>query len=373
MQFSQPCHVLIDPLCPPSLTRPAHPLMLLSPDHNRQLLQHLLPGEISTESFTHLLFLLCPLSSSLFPSALISPSPPSLSLSPPLNYSFTAAGTEPEWRKLSRLQRFMSSTSTTATWVTLRPWIWLCATSAEYFIAIINIIVWGSQNTCISQVLFCHTHSRRESSICGGVSCTYSDTSCLLISTFKAAQQPLFIFSAGVFRTNMMQACLFPCIVCNWSRECNWVYHFYSFSYQWQKQNSPSLFFFFLIFDDEGTISLQVHCGVCFYPRAYTCLHHQMAHAASLARRRFPRMQWSGTVCDLTSKWGGVGQLSSAPGLAGRLDASWRVAESVILRGRPGAQKKKWSWYLPLPFCSFSVISGWVILALILCLCVMSY
>lgn len=54
----------------------------------------------------------------------------------------------------------MSSTSITATWVTLRPWIWLCATSAEYFIAIINIIVWGSQNTCISQVLFCHTHAR---------------------------------------------------------------------------------------------------------------------------------------------------------------------------------------------------------------------
>lgn len=80
MQFSQPCHVLIDPLCPPSLTRPAHPLMLLSHDHNRQLLQHLLPREISTESFTHLLFLLCPLSSSLFPSTLISPSS-----SPPLS------------------------------------------------------------------------------------------------------------------------------------------------------------------------------------------------------------------------------------------------------------------------------------------------
>lgn len=229
----------------------------------------------------------------------------------------------------------MSSTSITATWVTLRPWIWLCATSAEYFIAIINIIVWGSQNTCISQVLFCHTHSQRESSICGGVSCTYSDTSCLLISTFKAAQQPLFIFSAGVFRTNMMQACLFPCIVYNWSRECNGVYHFYSFSYQWQKQNSPSLcsFFiiFFFIFDDEGTISLQVHCGVCFYPRAYTCLHHQMAHAANLARRRFPRMQWSGTVCDLTSKWGGGGQLSSA-----QLQV-W-LADSM----RPGMLLKVW-------------------------------
>lgn len=69
MQFSQHCYVLIDPLCPPSLPRPVHPFSLLSPDHNRQILQHLIPREISTESFTHLLFLLCLLSSSLFPSA----------------------------------------------------------------------------------------------------------------------------------------------------------------------------------------------------------------------------------------------------------------------------------------------------------------
>lgn len=38
----------------------------------------------------------------------------------------------------------------------------------------------------------------------------------------------------------------------------------------------------------------------------------------------------------LTSEWGGA-----APGLAGRRDASWHVAESVILRGRPGTQKEK--------------------------------
>lgn len=82
MQFSQPCHVLIDPLCPPPLLpRPAHPLLLFSPDHNRQILQHLLLREISTESFTHLLFLLCPLSSSLFPSAVSPLSPLFLSLS----------------------------------------------------------------------------------------------------------------------------------------------------------------------------------------------------------------------------------------------------------------------------------------------------
>ena len=111
------------PLPSPPPPQPAHPLLLLSPDHNRQILQHLLPREISTESFTHLLFLLCPLSSSLFPTALFSLSlsffPPFHCLCLSLNYSFAAAGTEPEWRKLSHQRRFTSSTSTTATWVTL--------------------------------------------------------------------------------------------------------------------------------------------------------------------------------------------------------------------------------------------------------------
>lgn len=52
---------------PPPLPWPVHPLLLFSPDHNRQILQHLIPREISTESFTHLLFLLCP----LFPSPVL--------------------------------------------------------------------------------------------------------------------------------------------------------------------------------------------------------------------------------------------------------------------------------------------------------------
>lgn len=65
------------------------PLPLLSSDHNRQILQHILPREISTESFTHLLFLLCPLSSSVSPvlytlSLSLLPATPSLCLS--LNY-----------------------------------------------------------------------------------------------------------------------------------------------------------------------------------------------------------------------------------------------------------------------------------------------
>lgn len=132
MQFSHPAHVLIDPLCPPSLLhpQPAHPIPLIYPDHNRQILQHLLPREISTESFTHLLFHLCPLSSSVFPCALFSLPPPSLVsfllLPRPPYYSFAAAGTEPEWRKLSHRQRFTSSTSTTATWVTSSVGIRFC-------------------------------------------------------------------------------------------------------------------------------------------------------------------------------------------------------------------------------------------------------
>lgn len=64
----------LPPHTPASHPQPVHPIPLLYPDHNRQILQHLLPREISTESFTHLLFLLCPLSSSLFPYALCSPS-----------------------------------------------------------------------------------------------------------------------------------------------------------------------------------------------------------------------------------------------------------------------------------------------------------
>lgn len=65
-----PRAILTALLCPDRsplshLTPP--PLPLLSSDHNRQILQHILPREISTESFTHLLFLLCPLSSSVSP------------------------------------------------------------------------------------------------------------------------------------------------------------------------------------------------------------------------------------------------------------------------------------------------------------------
>lgn len=73
------CAIFTALLCPDRspLVPPHSPdlfiLLLLSPDHNRQILQHLIPREISTESFTHLLFLLCPLSSSLFPSALSPP------------------------------------------------------------------------------------------------------------------------------------------------------------------------------------------------------------------------------------------------------------------------------------------------------------
>lgn len=110
------------------------PLPLLSSDHNRQILQHILPREISTESFTHLLFLLCPLSSSVSPVlytlslSLCSPLPlPSVSLSI-IFYFFAVTGTEPEWRKLSHRQRSMSSTLTMATWVTLWRWIWLTCT-----------------------------------------------------------------------------------------------------------------------------------------------------------------------------------------------------------------------------------------------------
>lgn len=125
VQFPHPSSVPKDPLWPPPHT-PG--LLILSrsfpADHNRQILQHLLSREISTESFTHLLFLLCLLLR--FPSALFSSTSSSFFVLNSSNYSLCAAGTEPEWKKLSHQRRFTSSTSIMATWVTLQPRLWLC-------------------------------------------------------------------------------------------------------------------------------------------------------------------------------------------------------------------------------------------------------
>lgn len=76
-------------------------------------------------------------------------------------------------------------------------------------------------------------------------------------------------------------------------------------------------------------------CVFCTRPRAYTCLHHQVAHTAS-GRREISHDAVERHSVRLTSEL----LLGTARGLAGRCDASWHVAESVILRGRPGTQKK---------------------------------
>lgn len=132
----------------------------------------------------------------------------------------------------------------------------------------------------------------------------------------------------------MTQACLFS-LYC-WSKKCNWVYHFYSF-YNNDKSRTPPLFgsFFIFIFftfcDDEGTTS----------PSALLCVFlHTLASPSGscsqpLACGRFPMMQCSSTVCDWHQSGG---QLEVWPG---RRDAPWHVAESVILRGRPGTHQKK--------------------------------
>lgn len=115
------------------------------------------------------------------------------------------------------------------------------------------------------------------------------------------------------------------------------------------------LFFFFFSFsdDDEGTTSLWVR----IHPRAYTCSHHRVAHTANRwLAEDFPWCSGaSQRVTDL-SRGGGA-----ARGLAGRRDASWHVAESVILRGRPGTQKKNGAaiYLILCSLASFRVESFW--------------
>lgn len=87
--------------------------------------------------------------------------------------------------------------------------------------------------------------------------------------------------------------------------------------------------FLILLGNDEGSIVL------C--PRASSCLHHhRVAHAASPCPAGvFP---WcSGAAqCATDLRAGGTDH-----GLAGRCNASWHVAESVVLRGWPGTHTKK--------------------------------
>lgn len=167
----------------------------------------------------------------------------------------------------------------------------------------------------------------------------------------------------------MMWACWFAFIVYDWSIECNWVYHFYSFSWRWQRQNSPSLWisfcFVFLILWWRRHYIL---ANACFYKRAYACLHHQVARAANpLACGRFPMMQRSGTVCDWPQSGGGQLQVWLADAMhLGMLLKVW-FSEADL------AHKKKKRADIYLALWSFCVISGWVILALISYLFAMSY
>lgn len=82
----------------------------------------------------------------------------------------------------------------------------------------------------------------------------------------------------------MRQACLFSLLlfktVAKSSTECIIFIPFHTNN----KSRTPLLSGSFYLFrDDEGTPSqsLSALLSVCFFPRAYTCLHHQVAHAAN--------------------------------------------------------------------------------------------
>lgn len=167
----------------------------------------------------------------------------------------------------------------------------------------------------------------------------------------------------------MMWACWFAFIVYDWSIECNWVYHFYSFSWRWQRQNSPSLWisfcFVFLILWWRRHYIL---ANACFYKRAYACLHHQVARAANpWPAGDFP---WCSGAAQCATDLR-VGGGSSRFGWQTRciLACCWKCDSP-----RPTwhtKRKKRADIYLALWI--FCVISGWVILALISYLFAMSY
>lgn len=139
--------------------KPVHRLLLLFPDHNRQILQQLVPREISMESFTHLLSLPCPLLHLCFPPLYLS----TLCLPPFLNYSSAVAGTGPELRKSSHPQRFTSSISTMGMWVP----VYITILSLQCFCIPNTIQIWSK--------FYCgYICSWRESSIYSDV-CLFSN------------------------------------------------------------------------------------------------------------------------------------------------------------------------------------------------------
>lgn len=102
--------------------------------------------------------------------------------------------------------------------------------------------------------------------------------------------------------------------------------------------------------DDEGTTSSHTRYNcVSAHVRthAFASPYHQVAHSANPHPRDHPA-EFSHDAVERHSVWL-TSEQGTHRGLVGRCDASWHVAESVILRGWPGTQKgeKKSSCYVP--------------------------
>lgn len=187
-----------------------------------------------------------------------------------------------------------------------------------------------------------------------GISCTYSDTSCLLFLLRSGQPNSLNVsFQLQFLGQIWCRLVCFPFVVCDWSKECNWVHHFTTKA---ELPLSPDLFFFFLKNPMMTKALHHCECVICLP----TCVHMLASPSGSCSQPPGPR-EISHDAVERHSVWltleharGGWG---TARGLAGRCDASWHVAESVILRGRPGIHtQKKLKWYLTSPFVVFASV-----------------
>lgn len=108
--------------------------------------------------------------------------------------------------------------------------------------------------------------------------------------------------------------------------------------------------------DDEGTTSSHTRYNcVSAHVRthAFASPYHQVAHSANPHPRDHPA-EFSHDAVERHSVWL-TSEQGTHRGLVGRCDASWHVAESVILRGWPGTQKgEKNQAAVYLILCSFA-------------------
>lgn len=152
----------------------------------------------------------------------------------------------------------------------------------------------------------------------------------------------------------MMQACLFS-LCCLWLKQRVQL----SASFYDKSRTPPlsrSLFLFLKkSHDDESTTSLRVRY-LSTHVRTHACITKWLMQPTPRPAGDFPWCSGAAQcVTDLRARAGGG--WGTARGLAGRCDASWHVAESVILRGRPGIHtQKKLKWYLTSPFVVFASV-----------------